>query len=96
MTTKNNTEDITQFVLFNVSKLSNRNKDKIKLSDNLFKDLNLDSLNKLDIILTMEHEYNICFQESDEINLNTVEDIINTSNRLKLYEEQRCKLSMAV
>lgn len=96
MINKKSEEEIKKFVLKFISKLSSVEVSKLDLSDSLEDKLGLDSLDKIDLVLTIEDELDVCFQEDDEKHLKTIEDVLNTSYRLSNYEEIRCKLSTAV
>jgi len=52
-------------------------KDKITLTTNLQEDLNADSLDAVEIIMSIEDEFNIEIPDDIAEELKTVEDIIN-------------------
>jgi acyl carrier protein len=51
--------------------------EKISLEANLFENLELDSIDALDMIATLESEYNLKVDEEELKKIRTVQDIIN-------------------
>lgn len=51
--------------------------DEILLESHLYDELDADSLDMTQIILSLENEYKIDFENEDIINLKTVENIVN-------------------
>lgn len=47
-------------------------------SGNLFDDLGFDSLNHIEIIMCMEHEYDISIDDDDAFAWQTIDDIVKT------------------
>lgn len=51
--------------------------DKIELSSNLAEDLSADSLDAIDIVMSIEDQYSIEVPDETIENMKTVEDIVN-------------------
>lgn len=48
----------------------------VNLFDNLSEDLNLDSLDKLEIVMDLENEFMVQIMNSDAVKFKTVKDIV--------------------
>ena len=48
----------------------------IRLETDLFQDLELDSLKQLTLVVELENQFRICFDEGDEEGLRTIGDIV--------------------
>lgn len=49
----------------------------------LFKDLELDSIQQLTLVVEIENHFKICFDEGDEADIETIGDVVDAvSNRL--------------
>jgi acyl carrier protein len=46
-------------------------------STHLFRDLNLDSIQQLTFVVELEDRFRICFDEDDEVGVETVGDIVS-------------------
>lgn len=46
-------------------------------STHLFRDLELDSLQQLTLVVEIENQFRICFDDGDESGIETVSDIVN-------------------
>jgi acyl carrier protein len=56
---------------------------QVTLESNI-KELGLDSLDVVDMLMDMEEEFNIEFANDEMVNLNTVQDIVNAiENKIK-------------
>ena len=53
----------------------NISKDKIKADSKLIEDLGADSLDMVEMLMTLEEEFGISIPDEDAMNLKTVEDI---------------------
>jgi acyl carrier protein len=60
-----------------ISKTLDINKKDININTNLVKDLNIESLDLVDLVVAFEKKYNIEIKDNDIKNLQTVEDIVN-------------------
>ena len=52
-------------------------KDKIALESEIVKDLGADSLDVVEMLMTLEEEYSVTVSEDDAMNIKTVADIVN-------------------
>ena len=55
----------------------NVSKDKLKNDAKLIEDLGADSLDMVEMLMTMEEEFGISIPDDDAMNLKTVEDVAN-------------------
>lgn len=51
--------------------------DTITLNSSLKEDLGADSLDIFELVMALEEEYNMEFNQDDLVDINTVEDIVN-------------------
>ena len=66
-----------------ISKQLNRPVEEITLDKEIVKDLGADSLDVVEMLMSLEEEFNITVPEEDAVNIKTVGDII------KLIEESK-------
>lgn len=69
-----------------ISAQFNIDKDKINLQTNFQDDLNADSLDLVELIMTFEDEFDLEIEDEDVISIKTVEDAIEEITK-KLDEE---------
>ncbi len=50
-------------------------------STNLFRDLELDSLKQLTLVVELENRFQVCFDTGDEEGLETLEDVVRLIHR---------------
>lgn len=55
----------------------NISSDKVLPNSKLIEDLGADSLDMIEMLMTLEENYNISIPDEDALNLKTVEDIFN-------------------
>lgn len=48
----------------------------VELETDLFRDLELDSLQQLTLVVELENQFRICFDEGDEEGLRTIADVV--------------------
>ena len=60
-----------------ISKQLNRPVDEITADKEIVKDLGADSLDVVEMLMSLEEEFNITVPEEDAVNIKTVGDIIN-------------------
>lgn len=60
-----------------LAKQLNISKDKIKPESRLLEDLNADSLDFVELLMTMEDEFGITISDEDARTLKTVDDVCN-------------------
>jgi acyl carrier protein len=51
-------------------------KDKVTMDSDIVKDLGADSLDVVEMLMTLEEEYSITVSEDDAMNIKTVSDIV--------------------
>ena len=59
-----------------ISKIKNINKDKIKLNSNLYKDLGIDSLSRIELVAKIDKKYRIKFNENLITKKTTIKDLV--------------------
>jgi acyl carrier protein len=72
-----NNEEIYKLVKSYLTKDFEIQEDKISPEANLFEDLGLDSIDALDMIATLESEYNLKIDEEELKKIRTVQNIID-------------------
>ncbi len=60
-----------------ISKQLNRSIDEVTCDKEIVKDLGADSLDVVEMLMSLEEEFNISVPEEDAVNIKTVGDIIN-------------------
>ncbi len=60
-----------------ISKQLNRSIDEVTSDKEIVKDLGADSLDVVEMLMSLEEEFNISVPEEDAVNIKTVGDIIN-------------------
>ena len=60
-----------------ISKQLNRSIDDVTCDKEIVKDLGADSLDVVEMLMSLEEEFNISVPEEDAVNIKTVGDIIN-------------------
>ncbi len=60
-----------------ISKQLNRSVDEVTCDKEIVKDLGADSLDVVEMLMSLEEEFNISVPEEDAVNIKTVGDIIN-------------------
>ena len=58
-----------------LAKQLNISKDKIKPESRLLEDLNADSLDFVELLMTLEYEFGISISDEDAKNLKTIDDV---------------------
>ncbi len=66
-----------------ISKQLNKSADEVSADKEIVKDLGADSLDVVEMLMSLEEEFNISVPEEDAVNIKTVGDII------KLIEESK-------
>ena len=61
----------------------NLSADKITLESDVVKDLGADSLDVVELLISLEDEYGISIPEDDIVNVKTVKDIVEMIEKLK-------------
>lgn len=56
-------------------------KEKITMESSLTEDLNIDSIGMIDLIMELEDEYGIEFDEDEADNIKTIADVIDYINK---------------
>ncbi len=55
--------------------------DKIKLESKILDDLGADSLDVVELLMTLEDEFGLTIEEEDAVSIKTVQDIVNLIDR---------------
>ena len=61
-------------------------KEKITMESSFVGDLNIDSISMIDLIMELEDEYGIEFDEDDADNIKTIADVIEYINKLSWFK----------
>ncbi len=65
-----------------LAKQLNLSPDKIALESDVVKDLGADSLDVVELLITLEDDYGISIPEEDIVNVKTVKDIVEMIEKL--------------
>lgn len=65
-----------------LAKQLNLSPDKIALGSDVVKDLGADSLDVVELLITLEDDYGISIPEEDIVNVKTVKDIVEMIEKL--------------
>lgn len=66
-------------------------KEKITMDSSIVGDLNIDSIGMIDLIMELEDEYGIEFDEDEADNIKTIADVIDYINKNIWRNEYVCK-----
>jgi len=66
-----------------ISKQLNRPADEVALDKEIVKDLGADSLDVVEMLMSLEEEFEISVPEEDAVNIKTVGDIVNLIEQSK-------------
>ena len=69
-------------VLYMLAKQLNLSADQIKPESDVVKDLGADSLDVVELLISLEDDYGISIPEDDIVNVKTVQDIVDMIEKL--------------
>ena len=72
--------NVEKVVIATIARYLGINSDEIKLTSSFIDDLGTDSLDEVEIIMSLEDTLDISISEDDVLNLVTVQDMVNIVN----------------